>query len=399
MSEYKNKITLPEFLTENELQSPTHRALGCYIACQTGLCGECMSSRQSSLPQDKNEGYNTRPGAPTASGNHANSSGNSNKNSNSSNSSSSGTFYPPNLSDIDSDKVTTGTVIIKREDGTTQTIYDCPKYEGAFYDPDTGEILGDTHGPDGKYDQGSWDKAYDSTNNVGYFTEKPSKKHNNGSGGSSGGGSSGGSSSGSSSGSWTPPPPPPPPPPKIEWDEPFPVFKGDLKKIYRYVYHLGLDEAAFSNVIYESNSVCVTPLIEIGQLEDESYIALEAFYKGNIEFYIIDGTLEIPIMPLGQTQIEDEKLFYGLSTRFIVNDQAPILVKQNGTSTDCDYHTILNDLSYWKDNTTYHISYTPIAQYHYKPVNNRIQIKAIIRGIGSIQKMTLRHYGDTYYKD
>lgn len=359
----KIKIDLPSFLGASELVKKSSSARSfrddCSFACQTGLCGECMTSRQCS-PQGAAAG---------------------------------GTVYPPNISGVDPDKVTSGTVVIEKEDGETEVIEDCPKYEGAFYDPVTGEILGDTHGPDGKYDKEDWDKDYDSSTNTGHFTEKP-KPDKKPSGGGGGGG-------GHYYPSYDKPskPKPPPPPPKIEWNEPFPVFTGELKKIYRYVYHLGIDEAQFSNVLHDENSVCITPSIETGFMGEDNYIALEAQFKGNVEFYILDGTSEVPIMPIDQIEIQDEKIFFGLPTRFLVNGKADIIVKKNGAVVDLNYKDVISKRFLWNDNDQYSISYIPVPQYHYKPNLNTIQIKAILRGVSSIQNITIRRYGDTYYND
>lgn len=307
---------------------------------------------------------------------------------------------PQNIDGVDKDKISKGDVIINKSDGTTQTIKDAPLYNGAFYDPDTGDIMGDTHGPEGIYDKEQYDKDYyrnEDGKPTGVFTEKPKKEEQKKETASSSYDDDDDDYDDDDDDYYEPEPSPPPPPPKVEWSEPFPTFSSDYKMITRYIYHLGVDEAIFSNVVHEENSVCVTPLIEIGKLDKEEYLMLEAEFKGNVEFYILDGDKTIDILPVNQTKIENEKMFFGLLPRFIVDDQYDVIVKRNDVTIDEDYKTILNNKLYWGDNTVYNMSYVPIVQNSYRPIEERIQLKIIMRGISSVNYLAFRYYGDNYY--
>lgn len=291
---------------------------------------------------------------------------------------------PQNIAGVDPAKIATGNVVIKNNDGSTTVVKDAPLYQGAFYDPKTGNIMGDTHGPEGIYDTETWAKDYYRDGNgtpTGVFTEKPAKKE----------------TTSSSSNDYYREPSPPPPPSKIDWSEPFPTFSSNYKTIKRYVYHLGLDEAIFSNVVHEENSVCITPAITVGALDTEEYLMLEADFKGSVEFYIIDGDKTINILPVNQTKIENEKMFLGLSPRFIVDDQYDVIVKRNTVVIAENYQDILNDKNYWANGANYTMTYVPVAQNTYRPAEEQVQLKIILRGISSVSHLAFRYYADNYY--
>lgn len=293
---------------------------------------------------------------------------------------------PQNIAGVAPDKITTGNVVINKNDGSTQVIKDAPLYQGSFYDPETGDIMGDTHGPDGIYDKETWNKNYYRDENgiaTGIFTEKPEKKQT--------------SSSDSSDNDYYSEPSPPQTPSKIEWNEPFPTFSSDYKTIKRYIYHLGLDEAVFSNVVHEENSVCITPSIAVGALGTEEYLMLEADFKGSVEFYIIDGDKTIDILPVGQTKIENEKMFFGLLPRFIVDDQYDVVVKHNTIAINENYQDILSNKEYWVNDVAYTMTYVPITQNTYRPTEEYVQLKIVLRGISSVSHLAFRYYADNYY--
>ena len=94
---------------------------------------------------------------------------------------------------------------------------------------------------------------------------------------------------------------------------------------------------------------------------------------GSVEFYVIDGIKEKPIMPIDIERVEDEKLFYGLPTRFDIDTSEPVTIKKDGVAvgTDID-NTLLKD-------GLYTISYKPINGYRVEPDNTDIRIKLVVR--------------------
>ena len=145
-------------------------------------------------------------------------------------------------------------------------------------------------------------------------------------------------------------------------------------KIINYTYYFGLSEiSACKKEYYNTCAYLSSPIdITIGRP-----VVLKALFSegdnGSIEFNIIDGIEEIPILPDGVKEIYNEKLFYGLSPRFKANGDYSIY-------RDFIYiGTNMNDINF-NENNIYTISYQPMsAAYTYKPKHDSIRIKAIMR--------------------
>ena len=94
-----------------------------------------------------------------------------------------------------------------------------------------------------------------------------------------------------------------------------------------YGYYFGLSEAtAALREYYENSSFVSDPILtEPGEIYalDADYVQP---YKTSVEFYIIDGIKEIPILPLGKTSIQNEKLFFNMPLRFSADD-SPIIYR------------------------------------------------------------------------
>ena len=176
--------------------------------------------------------------------------------------------------------------------------------------------------------------------------------------------------------------------------------------VYRYLF-------GFDNIVAARQSISnvagyVSAPINVS---DCSYIELSVDQTAYIEYSIIDGTDETPILPKGQTSIIDEKLFFGLMPRFDIADSSSILVKKNGLTTGIssisDLELLLqvnntgdseNQSSFLQENT-YTISYTPstTAQVYY-PKSDTIKVKVIQRYLNeqaplAITNIVLHKYG------
>ena len=188
-------------------------------------------------------------------------------------------------------------------------------------------------------------------------------------------------------------------PPFIYFDLPVPTFYSDLKKQNKYSYFFGLDELKIMNNAINPYCCFVSKAITLNNVKT---IALEADYfcddNSSIEFYIIDGTNTIPIIPFNETLIKNEKLFINLPTRFTIDETQPILIKEKSKITSytlSDYKNNIIDMS--KD---FNITYTPVCNYYYQPYNNTIKLKIILRNYELediapyIKTVKIRMYGE-----
>lgn len=188
-------------------------------------------------------------------------------------------------------------------------------------------------------------------------------------------------------------------PPFIYFDVPIPTFYADLNKINKYTYFLGIDELTIKNNTNNNTSCFISKNITLNKVKA---IQLEANYfcddNSSIEFYIVDGTNEIPILPINETIVQNEKIFLNLPTRFQIDETKDILIKEKNNITKytlSDYKNNLLDMS-----KEYNISYSPITNYFYKPYNNTIKIKVIIRNyvlnemLPFIKDLKIRMYGE-----
>jgi hypothetical protein len=162
-------------------------------------------------------------------------------------------------------------------------------------------------------------------------------------------------------------------------------------------YVFGIDKIKASYITPEKTSGFLSKEIDIGKC---SYIKLAATTAGqydSMEYYIVDGTTEAPILPIGIQKIEGERLFYGLPTCFTVDTKFPVTIKENGLDTGIKYSDI-NSIIFDSD-STYTISYTPTSDaYEYFPSNEKIKVKAIQRcyktvAPAAITSIVIQKYG------
>lgn len=283
-----------------------------------------------------------------------------------------------------------GTIII---DGNKQDGF---IVNGGAYDKD-GNLLNNSWG-NGKLDVAGGDYTAEyipNGNNTGGTAIFNSNKKPETSKPSSGSSSS--SSSYDDDDDYTPPSPPPPPPPKIEWTEPFPSFSANLKTIHKFTYFFGVDKLKARDVILNETSCFISEYINIGSLKEDEYIELDAVCDigeyASIEFYILDGEMEIPIIPIKDTLIQNEKIFQGMPTRFEIDETVPYYISYNQSPSEVDLSTAMQKAN------GYTITYKPKSGYTYKPLNQDIKIKAILRSYTEnkyaprIISMKIRKYG------
>lgn len=170
------------------------------------------------------------------------------------------------------------------------------------------------------------------------------------------------------------------------------------KNVKKNIFSMGIRSITASNVIPKQNSGYITKEIEIGNV---SYIELSVERSNtdtSVEFYIIDGQKEIPILPIEETKIKNEKIFYGQNTRFTPLSKNDVTIRLDGTevSTLPLDELINSDTSAGKN---YTVDYIPAGNPHkYSPQNTKIKIKMVERIIGNqlpstIYSIVIKKYG------
>ena len=158
------------------------------------------------------------------------------------------------------------------------------------------------------------------------------------------------------------------------------------KMEYRFGFH-GLQistkqTAAASGII--SNPISVATDIKVTVTAE-----IENPEAGSVEISVLDNTDEIPILYNGSRAILKERLFYGVPTRFIPNQDQPVVLYEDNLPVTKDY-TLLSPEEY--QNHIYTLSYTALNDaLYYKPVSNKIQLKIVIRQYDTDTFIAVQH--------
>lgn len=174
--------------------------------------------------------------------------------------------------------------------------------------------------------------------------------------------------------------------------------------VTKYVYTFGIDELAINLLDLEDDCYFLSEYINTGTFNEEEYIYLAVADNSgeysNIEYCILDGDKEIPIMPIGQKYIYNERIFPEENIRFSIDtdlwSEGIIKIKKNGEAQD-----IQLEVAQSKYDDVYSISYQPVSNYYkYTPINSSIRVKAILRTYGTvydtipyIKNINIRKYG------
>lgn len=176
----------------------------------------------------------------------------------------------------------------------------------------------------------------------------------------------------------------------------------------RYRYSYGFDNVIAAQMSIAKVAGYISSPINVS---DCLYIELNADVIDNVEYSIIDGKSEVSILPIEQSYVNKERLFYGLMPRFLITDPNEIIVRHGeevlGISSLEDLELFLS-----VNNTTqevgqssflreeiYTIDYQPDTRAKiYYPKSKAIQVKIIQRLIGtdvapaSINSVTIRKH-------
>ena len=148
--------------------------------------------------------------------------------------------------------------------------------------------------------------------------------------------------------------------------------KDTLETENEFAYYFGITSMAAFNKKYLPVCAFISDPISIS---GRKKLVLEADFtegdNGSIEFSIIEGTSEIPIVPKGVKTIHNEKLFFDVPLRFGAKDcKLYKNFKYTGASTKTANFT-LGDI--------YTVDYTPTDGFEYQPKKSEVKIKVIMR--------------------
>lgn len=175
------------------------------------------------------------------------------------------------------------------------------------------------------------------------------------------------------------------------------------KNMYTYIF--GIESITLKYIEQETDSCFISEAINVGELSNNEYIQLHTEEvladTATVEYSILDGDIEIAMLPVGQEMIKNERLFAALPLRFLKDNTELFAIKKEGMTTD-----ISIDDAKLQVLSRFSIDYYPEANYNYTPINSNIRIKAVIRkfnkGIDTsyIRHLKVRKYGgDTPWTD
>lgn len=181
------------------------------------------------------------------------------------------------------------------------------------------------------------------------------------------------------------------------------------EEVQRFTYKFGFNDIRLERrELVQVAAYMSAPILVKGA----QYIMLSAPIIDGVEYSVIDGDKEIPILPIGQESVKGEKLFYGLMPRFVIVDSSTISVYKNldevvniTSREDLELFLAANNTneevsqSSFSQTDLYTIDYTPDTDsQQYIPKNNYIQLKIIQRYYGktvpeAIKNVLIRKYG------
>lgn len=168
------------------------------------------------------------------------------------------------------------------------------------------------------------------------------------------------------------------------------------KNMYNYMF--GIDSIEIKNIEQYQDSCFISEAMDIGTLSDKEYIQLhtEEIIDDDtcIEYSILDGDTEIPVLPFGAKTVKNEKIFNGLPLRFNQDYSLTVVIKKDGIVTDISLDDAKTQVL-----SRFSADYFPQENYNYKPINSNIKIKAIIRNYSKktnnsyLKAIKVRKYG------
>lgn len=180
----------------------------------------------------------------------------------------------------------------------------------------------------------------------------------------------------------------------------------NITTVTKYIYVFGLDSINVGLIDFNNDCYFLSETIETGKFNENDYLQLQVDDNygeySSIEYFIVDGDMEIPLLPVKERYVFNEKIFPEDELRFGIDDdlyaKGVFAIKKDGLAIK----TTLDEVKDLYD-ATYCVSYQPINDcYSYTPINDSIRIKAIIRIFGDIvdtvpyiKSISIKKYGGT----
>lgn len=177
-----------------------------------------------------------------------------------------------------------------------------------------------------------------------------------------------------------------------------------ITKLNMYIYSFGIDKLEINRIVQYEDGYFVSDPINVGDFNNGEYIQLNVednIQEGcSIEYYVLDGDIQIPIMPINYNYISNERIFPEENLRFTVDydvyGDGLKQIKKDGINVSIS----LDDAKTQYDGR-YSADYLPILEYYkYTPLNSSVKVKAIIRTFGDvissvpyIKNISIRKFG------
>lgn len=173
-------------------------------------------------------------------------------------------------------------------------------------------------------------------------------------------------------------------------------------RLYSYIF--GLDKLNFKNVKVQTSGYYISEPIHLGRMASVEYITLNASDVRDqnciIEYSILDGNVEIPLLPIGEDVVVNEPIFNNGELRFQKDTNANDVeaIKRDGQLTAISY-----DDAVGMTDGRYSITYKPKNDHHEVKglLNESIRVKCYIRTFGSninsvsyIDSIIIKKYGE-----
>lgn len=117
-------------------------------------------------------------------------------------------------------------------------------------------------------------------------------------------------------------------------------------------------------------------------VENTRYIELAADVTENdassVEFSILDGNTEQPILPGSIRTVRREKLFYNLKPRFDIDTSHTVTIQEDGKDVGSSYADFDQE-KLRNTNHVYTISYTPLNAWRVTVEHTVVKLKAVVR--------------------
>lgn len=158
-------------------------------------------------------------------------------------------------------------------------------------------------------------------------------------------------------------------------------------KVVMYAYNFGLDSLEVNRVVLYKNNYFLSDPITIGDMDESEYLQLfvndNTGVNSSIEYYVTDGNLDIPILPIGTDYVYNEKIFPETDLRFTESDDLETFYTKTIKKDGIELPISLEEAKLKYDGV-YCVSYSPMLDNTYRPLNNTIRIKAVIRTFGDV---------------